>query len=79
VRYAGGLSAVQVEGSPEHVVLPEVLAQCRRRLDAPLVEARLTIQAARAMAAGRVSPAPRVVDTCPREPGSPRVHAAATL
>ncbi|HEX9870334.1 MAG TPA: hypothetical protein VGC99_17410 [Candidatus Tectomicrobia bacterium] len=79
VMDACGLSAVQGDGAQEHVVLPEVLAPCRRRLDAPLVEARLTIQAATAMEAGLVSPAHLVVDTFPSAQGSPRVHAAATL
>ena len=41
--------------------------------------ARLALQAATARADGWVSPAHLVVDTLPREPGSPRVHAAATL
>jgi hypothetical protein len=60
-------------------VLPEVLAHCRRRLDAPLMAELLAIQAATAMEAGLVSPAHLVVDTCPSEPGSPRVNDAATL
>ena len=59
-------------------MLPEVLAQFRTRLDAPLMEERLAIQAATAMEDGLVSPAHVVVDTCPSEPGSPRVHDAAT-
>jgi hypothetical protein len=33
-----GIRAVQVDGSQAHVVLPEVVAQFRRRLDAPLQE-----------------------------------------
>jgi hypothetical protein len=44
-----------------------------------LREALLAIQAATAMAAGLVSPAPVVVDTFPSEPGSQRVNDAATL
>jgi len=60
-------------------VLPEVLAHFRSRLDAPLREELLAIQAATAMADGLVSPAHLVVDTFPREQGSPRVHEAATL
>ena len=47
-----GIRAVQGDGSQEHVVLPEVLAQFRRRLDAPLMEERLAIQAATAMEEG---------------------------
>jgi hypothetical protein len=77
--YACGISAVQVDGSQAHVVLPEVLAQCRRRLDEPLMAEWLAIQAATAMEDGLVSPAHLVVDTWPREQGSPRVHDAATL
>jgi hypothetical protein len=68
-----------VDGSQAHVGLPEVLAQCRSRLDAPLMEERLAIQAATAREDGLVSPAHLVVDTFPREPGSPRVNDAATL
>jgi hypothetical protein len=60
-------------------VLPDVRAQCRRRLDAPVREAGLAIQAASAMADGWVSPAPVVVDPCPGEQGRPRVHEAAPL
>jgi hypothetical protein len=79
VLYACGISAVQGDGSQEHVVLPEVLAQFRRRLDAPLMEELLTIQAATAMEDGLVSPAHLVVDTFPSEQGSQRVNDAATL
>jgi hypothetical protein len=68
-----------VDGSQAHVVLPEVLAQFRRRVDAPLREERLAIQAATAMEDGLVSPAHLVIDTFPREPGSQRVNDAATL
>ena len=50
----------------------------RRRLDAPLMEERLAIQAATAMEDGLVSPAHRGVDTFPSAQGSPRVNAAAT-
>ena len=79
VRYAWGISAVQGDGSQEHVVLPEVLAHFRRRLDAPLMEELLAIQAATAMADGLVSPAHVVVDTFPTEQGSQRVKDATTL
>ena len=78
VMYGCGIRAVQVDGSQAHVVLPEVLAQFRRRLDAPLMEERLAIQAATAMEDGLVSPAHRGVDTFPSAQGSPRVNAAAT-
>src|SRR6267142_3058910 len=52
VMYACGIGEVQVNGSQEHFVLPEVLAQFRRRIDAPLMEELLAIQAAAAMEAG---------------------------
>ena len=67
-----------MDGSQEHVVLPEVLAHVRRRLDAPLMAELLALQAATAMEDGLVSPAHLVVDPFPSEPGSPRVHDAAT-
>ena len=79
VMYACGIVEVQVDGSQAPVVLPEVLAQFRSRLDAPLMEELLAIQAATAMEDGLVSPAHLVVDTCPSEQGSQRVNDAATL
>jgi hypothetical protein len=79
VMYACGLRKVQVDGAQEHFVLPEVLAQFRSRLDAPLMEELLAVQAAAAMADGLVSPAHLVVDTFPSEQGSQRVNDAATL
>jgi len=79
VMYACGIREVQVDGSQAHVVLPEVLAQFRRRVDAPLMEELLAIQAASAMEDGLVSPAHLVVDTFPSEQGSQRVNDAATL
>jgi Transposase domain (DUF772) len=79
VMYACGIREVQVDGAQEHVVLPEVLAHFRRRLDAPLLAELLVIQAATAMDDGLVSPAHVGVDTFPREQGSPRVNDAATL
>jgi Transposase domain (DUF772) len=79
VMYACGISEVQVDGSQAQFVLPEVLAQFRRRVDEPLMEELLAIQASSAMEDGVVSPAHLVVDTCPREQGSPRVNDAATL
>ena len=72
------MGEVQVDGSQEHVVLPEVLAQFRSRRDDSLMEARLALQAATAMEDGLVSPAHVVVDTLPSAPGSPRVNDAAT-
>jgi hypothetical protein len=79
VMYVCGIREVQAHGSQAHFVLPEVLAQFRSRLDAPLMEELLAIQAATAMEDGLVSPAPLVVDTFPREQGSQRVNDAATL
>jgi Transposase domain (DUF772) len=79
VMYACGIREVQVDGSQAHFVLPEVLAQFRSRLDAPLMEELLAIQAATAMEGGLVSPAHLVVDSFPREQGSQRVNDAATL
>jgi transposase len=79
VMYACGISEVQADRSQEHFVLPEVLAQFRQRLDEPLMEELLAIQAATAMEAGLVSPAHVVVDTFPSEQGSQRVNDAATL
>jgi hypothetical protein len=79
VMYACGIREVQVDGSQDHVVLPEVLAHVRSRLDAPLMEELLTIQAATAIAEGLVSPAHLVLDTFPSEQGSQRVNDAATL
>jgi hypothetical protein len=68
-----------VDQAQEHVVLPEVLAQFRRRLDEPLMAEWLAIQAATAREDGLVSPVHLVVATFPSEQGSPRVNAAATL
>jgi hypothetical protein len=79
VMSAGGITEVQADRAQEHFVLPEGLAQFRSRLDAPLMEERLAIQAATAMEEGLVSPAHLVVETFPREHGSQRVHDAATL
>ena len=79
VMYACGISEVQADGAQEHCVLPEVLAQFRRRLDEPLIAELLAIQAATAMEDGLVSPAHLVVDTFPREQGSQRVNDAAAL
>jgi transposase len=79
MMYACGITEVQADRAQEHFVLPEVLAQFRRRLDEPLMGELLAIQAASAMEDGFVSPAHVVVDTFPSEQGSPRVNDAATL
>ena len=79
VMYACGIREVQVDRAQEHFVLPEVLAQFRRRLDEPLMAELRAIQAASAMEDGLVSPAHLVVDTFPSEQGSQRVNDAATL
>jgi hypothetical protein len=65
VRYVCGILEIQVDGSQEHFVLPEVLAQFRSRIDTTLMDDLLTLQAAAAMEAGLVSPAHLVVDTFP--------------
>jgi hypothetical protein len=74
-----GSREVQADGSQAHVVLPEVRAQCRRRLKAPLMEALRALQAATAIEDGVVSPAQLGVDTVPSAQGSQRVNDAATL
>ena len=79
VMYACGITEVHVDRAQEHFVLPEVLAHFRSRLDAPLMEELLALQAASAMEDGLVSPAHLVVDTFPSEQGSQRVNDAATL
>jgi transposase len=79
VMYACGIPKVQVDRTQEHFVLPEVLAHFRRRLDGPLMEELLALQAAAAMEDGLVSPAHLVIDTFPSEQGSQRVNEAATL
>jgi len=79
VMYACGITEVQVDRAPAHFVLPQTLAQFRRRLDAPLMDELLAIQAAAAMDAGLVSPAHLLVDTFPAEQGSQRVTDATTL
>ena len=78
VRYACGRRAVQGERSQGHFVLPAVVAQFRRRLDAAWRDELLALQAAAALEQGVVSPAPLVVDPFPSEPGSQRVTEAAT-
>jgi transposase len=79
VMYVCGILDIQVDGSQEHFVLPEVLARFRSRIDAALMDELLTLQAAAAMEAGLVSPAHLVVDTFPSEQGSQRVTDATTL
>jgi len=79
VMYACGLREVHADRSQAHFVLPETLAQFRRRLDPELLDALVAIQAAAAMEAGLVSPAHLLVDTFPSEQGSQRVTDATTL
>lgn len=79
VRYACGISEVQVNRAQEHFVLPELLTQFRSRLDEPLLNELLALQAAAAIEQGVGSPAHLVVDTFPSEQGSQRVNDAATL
>jgi hypothetical protein len=79
VMDACGITEIHVDRTQGHFVLPEVLAQFRRRIDERLMEELLTLQAAAAMEAGLVSPAHLVVDTFPSEQGSQRVNDAATL
>ena len=79
VLYACGIEAVQLDGAQAHFVLPETLARFRQRIDEPLMDALLAIQAAAAMEEGLVSPAHLLVDTFPAEQGSQRVTDATTL
>ena len=79
VMYACGIEAVQFDGSQEHFVVPETLAQFRQRMDEALIDELLAIQAAAAMEEGLVSPAHLLVDTFPSEQGSQRVTDATTL
>lgn len=79
VMYACGLREVQADRSQAHFVLPETLAQFRRRIDPELMDELVAIQAAAAMAEGLVSPAHLLVDTFPSEQGSQRVTDATTL
>lgn len=75
---ACGLADVQRDSPQAHVVWPETRAHFRGRLDEALLDARLAIQAAAAMAEGLVSPAPLRIDTCPAAQGSQRVTDATT-
>ena len=79
VMYACGIEDVQFGSAQAHFVLPETLAQFRRRLDEALIDALLAIQAAAAMDEGLVSPAHLLVDTFPAEQGRQRVTDATTL
>jgi hypothetical protein len=79
VRYACGISEVQVNRSQEHFVLPEILTQFRSRLEEALLNELVALQAAAAIEPGAVSPAHLVVATFPSEHGSQRVKDAATL
>ncbi len=79
VMYACGLREVHVERSQAHFVLPETLAQFRRRIDPDLMDELVAIQAAAAMDEGLVSPAHLLVDTFPSEQGTQRVTDATTL
>src|SRR5215813_14786979 len=79
VMYACGLQEYQVHPSQAHFVLPETLCEFRSRLDEPLMDELIAIQAAAAMEEGLVSPAHLVSDTFPSEQGSQRVTDATTL
>ena len=79
VLYACGLREYQAPRSPVPFVLPETLCEFRGRIDEALMDELIAIQAAAAMAAGLVSPAPLVIDTFPCEQGSQRVTDATTL
>ena len=79
VMYACGLREVKADRTQAHFVLPETLAQFRRRLDQDLMDDLVAIQAAAAMEKGLVSPAHLLVDTFPAEQGSQRVTDATTL
>jgi hypothetical protein len=79
VMDACGLQEYQAPRSPAHFVLPETLSEFRSRLDEALMDELIAIQAAAAMDAGLVHPAPLVVETFPAEQGSQRVTDATTL
>jgi hypothetical protein len=79
VLYACGLREYQAPRSQGHFVLPETLCEFRGRIDEALMDELIAIQAAAAMEAGLVSPAPLVIDTFPGEQGSQRVTDATTL
>ena len=79
VRYACGLTEVQVNGAQAHFVLPETLTQFRSRWEEPVLQELVALQAAAAIEEGAVSPAHWVVETFPSEQGRQRGNAAATL
>ena len=79
VMYACGIEEVQVDGSQDYFVLPEVLCQFRGRIDDTLMDEFAAIQSAVAIDAGLVSPEHLVMDTFPSEQGSQRVTDATTL
>ena len=79
VMYACGLREVHADHTQAHFVLPETLAQFRRRIDQDLTDELVAIQAAAAMEEGLVSPTHLLVDTFPSEQGSQRVTDATTL
>jgi hypothetical protein len=79
IMYAWGITAVRVDRSQVHFVLPQTLAQFRSRIDAALMDELVAIQAAAAMEEGLLSPAHLLVDTFPAEQGSQRVTDATTL
>jgi hypothetical protein len=79
VMYACGLRDYQVNPAQAHFVLPETLCEFRSRIDEPLLDELIAIQAAAAMEEGLVSPAHLVIDTFPCEQGSQRVTDATTL
>ena len=79
VMYACRLRDSQGNPSQAHFVLPETLCEFRSRIDEPLMDDLIALQAAAAMEAGLVSPAHLVIDTFPCEQGSQRVTDATTL
>jgi hypothetical protein len=79
VMYACGLREYRINPSQTHFVLPTTLCEFRGRIDEPLMDELIAIQAAAAMDEGLVSPAHLVIDTLPSEQGSQRVTDATTL
>jgi len=79
VMYACGLEEVQADRRQSHFVLPEILAQFRRRLSEELMPQLLQIQTTAALEAQLISPSHLVVDTFASEQGSQRVTDATTL
>lgn len=79
VMYVCGIEQVQAHQMQNHFVLPEILAQFRRRLDETVMRQLLQIQATDALEKGLVSPQHVVVDTFVSEQGAQRVTDATTL